>query len=269
MFSKLALKKSTWVKKFSLGCLLLAGTTVAVFPRVVSNMAFPKDGAIVYIPYSQTPANQTSPEDIFFIAGVVRDASNERLAKAIAEEAKHPIILVYNGSSCKDNHSYCSKSGDYLKAALNRINNVWTGRGNEPIIQSLKKALASSLKSEKKITILAFSEGSLIAAEAIKDLHAANKFNLKKITFVVMGSPMHYREMAKMKALVGEFKEFSHPTDMITCFQKDIFRFPNLADWENWVVVNPEVKQCLAAGSLRYHGENYYWRQYFLGRRLD
>ncbi len=309
MLTKQALKKWTWVKKVSTGCLLLAGTTVAVFPRVVSNVAFPKDGAIVYVPYadtkssrfykvgcrgeacankslqltdslsaqmlrpykrgilpSDTPANPTRSEDIFFIPGVVRDASNERLAKALAEEAKHPIILVYNGSSCKDNHSYYRKSGDYLKAALNRLNNVWTGRGNEPIIQAMKAALTTSLTSGKRITILSFSEGSLIAAEAIKDLHASRQFNLSQITFVAMGSPMHYREMAKMKTLVGEFKEFSHPTDIITCFQQDIFRFPNLADWNNWVFVNPAVKQCLATGSLRYHRGDYYWKQFFSER---
>lgn len=249
------------LKKLVTGFLLVTGTAVAVFPRVLSHVAFPKDGTIVRVPHAG--AAQTA-EEIFFVPGVVRDASNLRLASRLAELTQHPITLVYNGSSCRDNYSACSKFWDYAKAGLNRANNFWTGRGNEPIITGMKEALLPSLRAEKPIKIIAHSEGALIAAEAIKDLDSLNTFNFKRVTLVVMGSPLPVEEVVKLRAIVGDVRDLSHPRDIITCFQRDVFRFPDFTDVGNWVFINPDFKECLAAGSITYHSEGSYVQQYLL-----
>jgi hypothetical protein len=95
-------------------------------------------------------------------------------------------------------------------------------------------------------------------------LGSLNTFNFKRVPLVVMGYPLPPAEVVKLRAIVGGVRDLSHPSDIIACFQRDVFRFPDFTDVENWFVINPDFKECLAAGRITYHSEGAYIQQYLL-----
>ena len=223
---------------------------VILFTQIFSHFPFPEDGKVIEIPIIERREsffNQN--KQVFFIHGIVKGNTNESFGLKLSQKINYPVTVINNGSSCLNNTSSCHKFGDIAKAFLNRFGNQFTGRGNEPIIKSLKQQLKIALNNPQyqEVIAISHSEGGLILDAAIRDLSLDSQLPLDKLKVVLMGSPLHQARLATLKYRVGELQILSNPQDPVICLQKDIWY------WSSWFGENPEVKYCLSNSDRNQH----------------
>ncbi|MGB3691701.1 MAG: hypothetical protein WA865_21655 [Spirulinaceae cyanobacterium] len=227
-----------------------------LFSQVFSHFSFANDGKVIRIPAENLAEHGLTPtSQIFFIHGIVKDDINQRFGVELSKKINSTITVINNGSSCRNNDSSCRKLGDFSKAFLNRFGNRLLGRGNEPIIKSVKQQLRLALNNSQhqEIVAIAHSEGGLILEAAISDLSLDSRLKLDKLKVVLMGSPLHEAKIANLSNKVGELQIFSNPQDPIICLQKNIWR------WSSWFGTNPEVKDCVQNSDRTQHLDSAYF----------
>ncbi len=230
--------------------------TLVLLTQVFSHFPFYNDGKVIKIPGENLPDHSLkTTKEIFFIHGIVKDNINQRFGLELSKRINASVTVINNGSSCRKNTSSCRKLGDFSKAFLNRFGNRFIGRGNEPIIRSVKQQLKLALNNsqQEEVVAIAHSEGGLILDAAIRDLSLDSRLNLSKLKVVLMGSPLHETKIASLSKKVGELRLFSNPQDPIICLQKNIWR------WSSWLGNNPEVKDCFKNGDRTQHLDSAYF----------
>lgn len=236
-------------------------TLALLTTQFISRVPLPNDGQVVNIPSSSlSNESRLNNLDIVWINGVVSYAEEQvvsnLIVKELAPEISDTVKLISNGSLCQDEDGNCSKGFDYIKAFLNRFGNPLTGRGNESIIEATKNILREQLSQGlQNIQLVTYSEGGLIAYAAISDLNREDNFDLKKITVILMGTPLHHDKIAELEVRVGKVVVLNNPNDPVTCLQNDVF---NLSSWFSQ---DSNVKKCIMNGDLSQHTIKLYLKQ--------
>ena len=228
---------------------------VILFTQIFSHFPFPEDGKVIEIPIVEwSKISLSQNKQVFFIHGIVKGDTNESFGLKLAQKINYPVTVINNGSSCLKKSSSCRKFGDIAKAFLNRFGNKFTGRGNEPIIGSLKQQLRIALNNPQyqEIIAISHSEGGLILDAAIQDLSIDSRLPIDKLKVVLMGSPLHKAKLAALKQKVGELQIFSNSLDPVICLQKNIWY------WSSWLGKDPQVKYCLQNSDRNQHLDTAY-----------
>ena len=228
-------------------------TLALLTTQFISRVPLPNDGQVVNIPSSSlSDQPKLNNSTVFWLNGVVSSAEEEVVSNLIIKELTPKIAdtvtLISNGSLCQDEDGNCSKGVDYIKAFLNRFGNELTGRGNESIIEATKNRLREQLSQGlQDIQLMTYSEGGLIAYAAISDLNREENFDLKKMTVILMGTPLHHDKIAELEVMVGQVVIINNPNDPVTCLQKDVFR------WSSLFSQDSNVTQCVMNGDISQH----------------
>ncbi|MBD2483837.1 hypothetical protein H6G57_17660 [Planktothrix sp. FACHB-1365] len=225
--------------------------------QLISRIPLPNDGKVVEIqPSHLLNKPKLNHLKIFSINGVVNYNEERKISRQLATTLPYPVKLISNGSLCQADDGNCSKSADYIKAFLNRFGNLLTGRGNESIIETTKNLLREQLRRKlPNIQLITYSEGGLIAHAAISDLDREGNFALKKITLILIGSPLHHQKIAELEAMVGKVVILNNPHDPVTCLQNDVFQ------WSSWFDPHSKLKQCMINSDPAQHSFELYLNQ--------
>lgn len=236
-----------------LGVIIVA--LLLICTNAISRWTFVDDGKVVEYNAS-TRSPQTSSTQIFLIHSNINNSADKKFAQRLSQQINHPITMINNGSACGSDQNQCLNLGDYSKAFLNRFGNRVTGRGNEPIISSTKRAIAKTLQNPKikELVIVTYSEGGLIAQTALEDLIKQQQPYIEKITVVFLGTPVNWRKLQKLSYFTGAVISITNAQDPVFCLQEDVWSWQNLSDQ------NSLFRKCLVQTDFSYHYDKIYFQ---------